>query len=521
MSNDAMKRCNAWLLRAGAAAALTLSPLVVTGCSDDGGGETEQDASVNPDAGDVPEGDGTSSNNTTPEPEDYYISYLIQDKTGAGETSLHVYSTADQTHTQVSPEGHDCAQPCWLTEDMSSFVWAENNANADGTVDVYAASVSDLKVQDDGRLIAEGVSKPSVNGNTVSYRRGSSGPVTAYYVSVDGGDETEIGSLGNTNATVGGWHIDPSTNQGMIFAPSLQTMDLRFGSLGGPITDTAFTVNAENYQQTSGSYFGESMPVGFSRDGKIAAFVTEAPNDYGECETAADCSGPGQRCGHQGRCTAYEVTVHFVDLENLGDLGGACGGPGTCGDIHECYQPGADTTTARCIPKRVVVGLPADLTQANQTGCELTEGNEDYHYTRIRGPLTFDNGGNLYAVGTRDCSSGDAGDSDILKFDPASGEYDVVWGNPDTGYDPGLCWDNDAMEPDDAQCVPYIKSARVSPEANEIAFLATNPGVAEGRLAPETMDLWTVLRNGEEHAWVGGHDYVLKNVTRLYVHPAQ
>lgn len=524
-----IKRSRSWLLRWGAVAALALSPLLATGCSDDGGeGNNGQDAAVNPDAGDVSESDGTSgNNNTTPEPEDYFISYVMQDKTGGG-SSLNVYSTADGTHTQVSPEGFSCVLGCWLSSDMSNFVWVESN-EAGGTVDIYAATVSDLTANDDGQLIAEGVSKPAVAGNVVTYRRESGGQYSAYYVSLDGGSETAIGGLGSQQTTLGGWHIDPASNQGMIFSPNLQTMDLRFGSLDGTITDTAYTVDAENYQQTSGSYFGESMPVAFSRDGKVAAFVTEAPNDYGECESASDCSGPVQRCGHQGRCTAIEVTVHFVDLENLGDLGGACGGPGTCGDILECYQPGADTTTARCIPKRVVVGMPTTPTQeptpgaTKQGGCELTEGNADYQYTKIRGPLSFDKGGNLYAVGTRDCNSGDAGDSDILKFDPASGEYEVVWGNPDTGYDPDLCWNNDSNPPgpDDAQCVPYITSARVSPKGNEVAFLATNPGVAEGRLAPDTMDLWTVLRNGEDHAWVGGHDSVLKHVTRMYVHSPQ
>lgn len=527
MSTTTTTKYSTWLLRWSAAAALVFSPIAMGGCSDDGGGEADgQDAAVDTDAGDVSESDGTTGdNNSTPEPEDYFISYLMQDKTGAGASSLHVYSTAEDSHTQVSPEGQDCVQGCWLSSNMEHFVWAEANEGG-GTVDIYSASVSDLTANDDGQLIAEGVSKPTVIDDVVTYRRESNGQYSAYYMPLDGGSEAAIGGLGSEQTTIGGWHIDPSTNQGMIFAPSLQTMDIRFGSLDAAISDTAYTVNAENYQQTSGSHFGESMPVAFSRNGKIAAFVTEAPNDYGECETAADCSGPVQRCGHQGRCTAIEVTVHFVDLENLGDLGGACGGPGTCGDIHECYQPGADTTTARCIPKRVVVGMPnqpnqaPDPQSAPESGCDLTDGNADYHYTRIRGPISFDKGGSLYAVGTRDCNSGDAGDSDILKFDPTTGEYEVVWGNPATGYDAGLCWDNDSMEANDEQCVPYIRSARVSPQGNEVAFLATNPGVAEGRLAPATMDLWTVLRNGEDHAWVGRHNYVLKNVTRLYVHPA-
>src|SRR5690606_34203399 len=112
-------------------------------------------------------------------------------------------------------------------------------------------------------------------------------------------------------ASEAGWAIDAVTKQAAVFVHSLQTMDVFIGTLGQPITNKVFTVNAENYQEVSGSYFGGNVPAAFSPDGKYLSFLTIAPNDYGTCnnpgdDSSPDCAGPGQRCGRFKRCTAQE-----------------------------------------------------------------------------------------------------------------------------------------------------------------------------------------------------------------------
>jgi hypothetical protein len=538
---NAVRQFSGTLVQLAAVAALAFSVAALTGCSDDeGGGEgascsTSQDCKAEflcrngtcvtkqgnngggADAGDTSDQDGTSGNNDTLTPEDYAISYLLDDD---GTRKLMVYKTSDGTYTEVSPAGHGCAQNCWLSEDMSTFVWTETVEDEAGRYNVFTAPVSDLEVQGDGELFVSNVASAKIAKNAVAYSKEQSGQHMAYFQALEGGEEISLGSLGSSTTSTGNWFISTEADQGIRFTYTPQTLDLNFGPLDGPINAHSFTVDAQNYQQTSGGYFGQSMPIAISDDGKVAAFVTVAPNNYGECEAASECTGPGQRCGRFGRCTAIEVTAQFVALDNADELGGPCGGPGTCGEIHTCDQPGEGTTDAVCIPKRVVLGLPELPNQNGQTGCELTEGNADYHYTTLDGPITFDSSGNLYGAAARDCSgSNDVGDSDILKIDPRSGDYEVVWGNPDTGYDPDACWNLEEQIPSDEECSPYITAARLSPGHNEIAFLATTPYVAEPRLATKGMDLWTVMRDGEDHQWVGNLESTQTTIKEMHVHP--
>ncbi|MFP4599279.1 MAG: hypothetical protein ACLFVJ_13555 [Persicimonas sp.] len=529
-------------------AALAVFSLTLAGaCSDDGGetGEGDECETASDCSGDLRCLDGVCSpldgnNNNTPdgggpdgggnnqaiEPEDYYVSYVFHDK-DSDAYSLRVYSTADDTHTQVSPDGVSCESHCWLSEDMSHFVWAERNADNSSNRDVYRASVEDLEAQDDGEVIASDVSGVKVVGDVVTYQRNNDGQYAAYFMPLDSGEETTLGSLGSSQSTLNGWHVDPDSDMGVIFSPEPQVLRLKIGDLGETISETTYTLSAENYQEISGGYFGSSMPVEISADGKLMAFVTEAPNNYGACDVASDCSGPVQRCGRFGQCTAIEVTAHIVDMENLSALGESCGGPGTCeGDIHECYSPDeSNTDDAVCIPARVAVGLPDQPAQRATPqdqpaeGCELSSGHDDYHYTSLRGPLSFDASGKLYVVGSRDCNT--VGDSDVLQIDPVDKTYEVVWGNPDDegGYDGDLCFDYDTSEPDDAECVPYINSAMLSPEGKELAMQATNPWVGDPSRATDNMGLWTVLRDGEEQAWAGGQE-LRETIEPIAVHPA-
>jgi hypothetical protein len=521
------------------------SLMLLGGCSDDGE-QDDEGACTTPDdcSGDQVCQDGTcvapdnnggadggdvsgdvdgGANNSQVGPEDYVISYTVRDR-NTDEITLHAYSTTDSSRTQVTSDPELCASNCWLNDDLDTLVFTESSGQ--GVFDIIKAPVVDLAVQSDRTTLAQEVSDVDVVGNLVTYRRAQNDAYQAFYMSIDDGSEVEMGNLGSSSTTIGGWHIDPASDRQAIFLPHTQELQLRFNELGSSDSSDTYTYDAQNYQQVSGSYFSSSMPVAFSNDGQLAAFVTEAPNDYGTCSDASDCSGPVKRCGRHDRCTSIEVTVHFVDLDDIGSLGTQCDGAGSCGDVHRCYQPDGTSDTAECAPGRVVLGIPEFPAQSPEPGgtatggCELTEGNSDYPYTKFNGPISFDSDGQLYGVAIRDCADGgNVGQSHILRVDPTTKEYEVVWGNEDGGYDGDLCWDSENLEPDDTECKPFITRARLSPQANELAMLATNPWVGDPARASANMDVWTVRRDGDDHSWVGGNE-TRDVVPRFSVHPA-
>lgn len=466
------------------------------GESDDGGGEQEENITA----------------------DDYYISYLLEDK-NSGDKYLHVRSTKDGSDYQLGDANHPCDRGCWLTEDMKYYAWAKINPDSSLGLDLFAVEVVDFELQGAGSKVVSGVSGIEVAGNGLTYRKGGS----AYYRTLGAsGSEREIDDASE------GWHLDPGADVAFAFTTTLDTLELKVGSFANADLASVYTINGVNYAGGAGSYYGSWMPVAVSPDGKILAFTLTAPNDYRECATAADCDGPVKICGSNNICSVLELTVHFLDLDNLSTLGGECASASDCGDIHQCYQAGPDAQT-ECIPGRAVLGLPDtpyqrvnsdNTTQSTKSGCELSAMDSTYHYTVFDAPISFDNAGNLYGVARRDCSSeGLVGDSDIIKIDPRSKDYSVVWGNPDTGFDPNLCWDDDNHIPDVTNCSPYITEALISPDGNDIAFMATNPHVDTESFAKQNFDLWRVLRNGKSHDWIG--DYTIsESVESIAVHPA-
>ncbi|MFU8807296.1 MAG: hypothetical protein ACNA8W_26035, partial [Bradymonadaceae bacterium] len=147
--------------------------------------------------------------------------------------------------------------------------------------------------------------------------------------------------------------------------------------------------------------------------------------------------------------------------------------------------------------------------------CELTRGDGDHQYTQIRGPMDFGPDGRLYAVATRECkrlpsdpaTEGELNieKTDIVRIDPVTGELEVVWGNPGEDFSDAKCYNEAAREIDVTNCIVHIRNARLSPEGNEIVFVATNPQVLDSGLAASGLDLWRVRRNGAHHDWVGGN----------------
>jgi hypothetical protein len=69
------------------------------------------------------------------------------------------------------------------------------------------------------------------------------------------------------------------------------------------------------------------------------------------------------------------------------------------------------------------------------------------------------------------------------------------------------------------QCNVYVDGALLSPGGNEFAFTATNMNVTDPSLAKSTLDIWTVLSNGEDVSWEAEHNQD-KTVKSFNVHPA-
>ena len=475
---------------------------VIAAVSDMGTGDGGGDASPNND------------NNTPVEDEDYIISYVIRDFSSTD--TVWVYDANRGTHTQVTPEGEECQLGCWITDDLSTYVDARANGP---NFDVWAGDIGGDWTVSNREIIAANVRRIEVVGNAITFVREEAGDNKAYYQPI-GGSERLVGSIGSVTSTEGDWHLEPEQNLAVVYNATLQTMDVKIGDLDQEVTQLTYTIDSSNYQETSGSYFGGSIPTAFSRDGSVMALVTQkAPNDYNLCANESECTGVGQRCGRFGRCSVIEVAVHFFDLDNLGTLNQPCSADDSCGGIHTCDIP-AETAVdqAVCIPRRVVLGLPGQQMQNGETGCALTSGNDDLFYTDVRAPISFGPDGDLYLTAARACDELDIEHTAILRVTPNNGNYAVVYGNDGKDFSPDDCYDPVEEDVDVTNCTVWIQRALVSPQGNELVFVGTNPNVIEPGLAQSNVDVWTVKRDGSDHNWVGEHEE-LDVVRSIRVHP--
>lgn len=466
------------------------------------------------------------------EAEEYAVSYYLERSIETPKVYELRLLKGDKD-IKLHPDDVSCGPPaiCLVSKDLKHFVYTTESEDVPGGKDVYVAPLgADFKFASDAELVVSGTRGLRQVDNLLTYSREVSGVNRAYYMELGKSGEHQIGEVGGQGggSSEAGWVIDGVTKQAAVFVHSLQTMDVFIGKLGQPLTNKVFTVNAENYQEVSGSYFGGNVPAAFSADGKYLSFLTVAPNNYGTCnnpgsESSPDCKGPGQRCGRFKRCTAQEVTLHFIELARQGELDKECLDMQACGDVHFCDVP-SDTSfdEAKCAPGRVVVGLPKTPKQGEplQTGCELTESNPAYQYTDLRGPLSFGKDGKLYAVAGRDCPGLNIEQTDIVAVDPVSKKREVVWGNPGKNFSDALCYNEAAREIDVTNCVVRVNSAVLSPGNNDLVFLATNPNVTDPGLTKETMDIWRVRRDGKEHDWIGAHSEFV-TVRSFQVHAAQ
>lgn len=482
----------------------------------------------NGDMGDM--GGDMNNNNGNVDPEDYIVSFIRKSEVGADKDKnfMFVLDTTDNTTTQVTTDGNLCQVKCWLTRDLKTFVYMRQSSQTPGTFDIYTTGVdSGYKVTSSGTVLIDGAERVDVRGNLVYFVKDEGGNKKAYYLPATGTMPKLIADLGPAAATQGSAVIDEVSNKVVVYKPTLQELDISIGELGGDV-QSVYTIDAKNYQEVGGSYFGATIPTAFSPDGKYMALLTTAPNNYNTCESDGDCTGVGQHCGEQKLCTAREVTVRFFDLANLDKLGQTCDTDAKCGGVHQCYIPSTSALDkAKCMPRRIPVGLPNTPEQPRTSpnkaeGCVNTAGNTTLFYTDLTAPMSFDNNGNLYVVGQRKCGGRNGeiniSDADILRFGPKSTTYEVVYGNPGKDFSGNLCYDDTENRIDIKECIVYIESARLSPNGQELTFMGTNPNTQDPTKTNVSLDIWSVLRNGKDHEW-NGQSGLFDRVQDFWVHP--
>lgn len=513
-------------------------------CIRPGGADAGTDAT---DADVVEDGSSTEQ----PEPEDYYISYVLEPGENApGE--LHLYNTADDSDVVVSPDGMNCSFNCWVSKDLNHFVHAKDAGG--GNLDIYVSELdSELKAKGEGEKLVGPVQDVSVRGNIVTYRKtdGSASNV-AFYKPLSGGSEKTIGQI---EEGTGDWFVDPKNDIAVRYSEGNRpvTLDMTIGKASNRDSDTTYTFDGTNFKGQGGGYFDDNILTATSQNGTYLGLVlSDAPNDYQSCTressddpwSSDECnSEKAYQCGDDGRCTRLEATVHVIEVAKKDNLGQSCeyGKDGACGDIHECDAPSDQKASeAVCIPRRTVIGVPTTKQGPERTksGCELVERDDSIHFTETRGPLSFDDDGNAYLVGERDRScirsqftevpmrkrDNIGPNSYAVKVDPTSGEYELLEGLPsDKLFSPGECY-NDKEEKLELReaCTPWIDRVRVSPGGDEVAYTATNPNTSSWARSNDTPYLWHMLSDGSERWFTGDAETDTAHTTTQYlqVHPA-
>lgn len=458
--------------------------------------------------------------------EDYVVSFLRKMNSGSekGNTYLYTLDTNSEAVSRVSDDANLCKYNCWLSDDATYMVYIVPKAADTATYDVYATSVdASLKAAGSGSVIVPDAQRVVFLGDSVSFTRSSGDAITAFRLKLGTTQEVAFSDLEvRGNDSQDSWTVGKESGKVVVFSPTLQTLSVRVGALSDKVSaaDEAYVIDGSNYQMVSGAYFSNNIPAAISPDGKYLAVLTDSPNNYNLCATNADCDvARGQHCGDKKLCTVRELTVHTFDLEAISELptaandGKNCTTDADCSTAHECYIPAnTQLDKARCIPRRVVLGLDGQLKQprvggSSKPGCEITASRDTQRYTDVNAPLSFGPDNNLYLVAQRDCpelaGENNMPDSDILRISPQGGMVDVVTGNMRQDFDDARCYDAQEQKIDTSDCVIYIQQADLSPGGNELAFLGTNPNTTDVSQVDSKLDVWTVLKNGDDREWLG------------------
>ena len=479
--------------------------------------------------------------------EEYFISYVKKDDAAGGARFPFVIDTRTGATTKVTDKPELCEQGCWITEDLSTFVYKRSGTN--GRENIFTQSIgNDFKLSGAPKELLTNITDFYFRDSILTYGRGDVPTKEIFYLPAtapDSSGEVKFHEITSTSdASV--WYVSPKANKTAVFFPSDTTLNVRVADSGKFLTqdDSVFVFDAKNYQNVGNFYRGPSLPTAFSPDGRYMATAMSAPNHYDLCQQGAGkCDvSKGQKCGlgHSkvggiAACTVQEITVHLFDLQNLQELpnganpGKRCARDTDCSSAHECYIPDLKAANLSvCIPRRVVMGLPNTPKQPDaepKSGCERlpVDGvNGVRRYTDYGRSLKFGADGALYTTATRECAglTGEANIdvTDVLRI-PVSerGAPSVITGNVKSDYSSLNCYNQETKKVEPATCPIYIEEAILSPGGNELVMRATNPQADDPDKADKLLDVWTVKRDGTKRTWLGKNSKG-DEVTQVYVH---
>ena len=467
--------------------------------------------------------------------ETYFISYVMKDDAAGGARLPFVVDTRTGATTQITDRAELCAQGCWITEDLSTFVYKQNGIG--GKENIWTQPIgTDFKLSGSPLELLTNISDFYFRDSTLTYARENVDKKDVFYLPAtakDSSGEVKIHEIATTGSNSGLWYLDTKANKAVVFFPSNTTLDVRVAELGKEVTaqDSVYVFDAANFDAVSYSYRGQPLPTAFSPDGRHMAVAMNAPNHYELCQGAGTCDvSKGRKCGlgHPKAngspvCTAQEITVYLFDLQNLQELrngsnpGKKCARDSDCSSAHQCYIPdlkAADLSV--CAPRQVVMGLPTTPKQPvddadAKSGCELlpVEGVEGVmRYTDYGRSLEFGQDGALYTTATRECAKlpGEANIdvTDVLRIPVTQlGTPSVITGNVKSDYSSLNCYNSQTKMVEAATCPIYIEEALLSPEGTELVMRATNPQADDPDKANTLLDVWTVKRDGSRRTWLG------------------
>lgn len=457
------------------------------------------------------------------EEEDYLVSFWARRAAGLGDRTavFNVAGSRDGSVEELLTDEFECvsARDCGATEDFQYFLQI-NTAGEAFTVTVASIDRGSMSLGSP-ELWLEDVYNPRIRGNGLIYEVIEDGRFVGYYHE-PGGSPQQVASLAQVNSNIGRfWDADPNADRAIVFLPTLETVEIWIGSISAGVnaSNRVTELGRENLPGSAGSFYLGQLPAAFSPDGRFVAVSTVGPNAHGSCVVNDDCTGTSHVCGTNDRCVAIEATVHIFDMESLNTLGDPCADHARCGDVHRCDSATPDFADGVCKPQRVIIGVPNQPSQSGQTGCIATRADGTRTYTDIRAPMSFGPDGQLYFVGQRNCVAGSPSGDDteanipksaILAANPADGTFVEVFGNPEgENFSDAKCYDEIENQIDVTDCVTMIHSARLSPEGNDLVFMATNPSVTSPANASRVFDVWRVRRDGEDHSWIGNTSQVL------------
>ncbi len=450
------------------------------------------------------------------EDEHYNVTFTSEHQVD-GDVELYLTNSDGEPNEPFDTGDIDCdaADQCVVTANESYLIVIEGD---DGNQTASAAPLAGdpPEVDGDAQTFATEMDNPSVRGNGVTFKRPEDGDYRAYYQPIDGA-EKQVATLHDTagNQHRHRWNVFPEHNVAVQFQPpGLRDLDIRIGDM-----DAGLGVEDQIYQISGGAAHGEGLgsymirnvPSAISDDGRLVAFYVPTANQYEDCSSDDECSGPGAQCGQSNRCWALEPTVHVVDRDHVDQLGEGCSSHEECGPVNRCDSGSEDFEDGLCAPQRISMGL-ADV---GLDACEETRSaGETEMFTDLSPPLNFAPDGTVYFVAERDCvrDDGDAQTeveaniprSVIVSGDPYTGEFTEVHGNlGGDDYNAADCGGFAERFDDSVECVKYIEQMRLSPDGNDFVYLGTDPGSGASR-ADSDMHVWRARRDADNFSRIGG-----------------